>query len=239
MGGTYLLHLPRTWRLNYFNESLRMKLTEERFTQSLEKLEKWLAEDFQVLFSLIKKIPVETKKESPAECNQLVELLQYHDLLRQKIQHVQEINFLLHEEEEKAVKEPDYEKVFLAFFRLMSGLLRFSSQEYAKMVGQLRDCLDKLQLTGEWQEDKFNCFCKESLILIEQTENFCVKAGALQQAPPLKLAAAQEKMQKILKSFSMESERRIYRNVMKDYLQFTETQYLEKDEDSSGEVDLF
>lgn len=221
-----------------------MELVEDLFTQSLKDLEKWLMKDFQMLSSFIKNYPADKKKENPAVHHQLIELLQYHDLIRQKIQHVQKLNELFEEELKAAGREAGYKKITPELFMLMIELLRFSGKEYAKVANQLSRSFKELKLSREWEDKYFRFFYSQAMELILKMEDVYMEIGQHQQRFHFELMAAQEKMQKIYQSFSMETERQIYKNIMKDHPHFREFRQpdvgpAEKEEDITGEIDLF
>lgn len=216
-----------------------MELSENLFIHSLEKLEKLLAEDFLLLSSEIKKISDDARKENKSNYSNLIQVLQYHDLIRQKIQHVQQLNLLLNEEMKEAGVEMNCRSITPELFVLMIELLRFSQQEYTKVVARVEFHLSKLTPPNSWNEHNIKMFYEEILALIYKMEMLYIKIGEKEKRNHLELINAQEKMRKVYQSFSMESERQIYKSIMGDNPHFKDFQKMQEGEDSIGHIDLF
>jgi hypothetical protein len=216
-----------------------MKLAENLFTYALEELEMLLAEDFHLLSSEIKNIPESKRQDYASDYSNLIQLLQYHDLIRQKVQHVQQLNLLFDEEVKDTLGMLDYASVAPDLFVLMIELLRFSKQEYAKVITKVKSHLSKLEQGIYWDEKNFNLFYENILALIYKMEKLYIKIGQQQQRNHLQLINAQEKMQKVYQTFSMESERDIFWSVMKSGPHEEYMQKLDSDEGTAGHIDLF
>lgn len=234
-----------------------MGTTENLYLNSLKTLEKYLQDDFRVLASDIQILSATKATNNTSHAvRQLIGLLQYQDVIGQKIQHIQKINELLEEEIlqlnargsiGKSIsdllvligKVNCFGSIIPDLLLLMMKLSRLALDEYTQVVKEIRAVLQQLNFHNCWNEENYLLFYEENLFL-QYKLNFLYKK--LKNPPARHTEDAviiREKFQKVYQSFSMESERRIYRAVIRYRPSLPPGPRQEEDSIEPGHIDLF
>lgn len=217
-----------------------MEIAENLFVKSLDKLEEHLRDNFKLLSADIKMLSSSgLQQDTSAERSDLVQLLQYHDVIGQKIQHVKKINGIFDEEISNMHLEKGLNNVIPDLLLLMIKLTRFAKDEYTKVVARIRLNLSKLELNGGWNEVSFKLFYEEILFLHYKMEFFYEQVKEQFKSTGTDEAIIQQKLKMVYQSFSMDSEREIYRTVMGNHSDFPKEEAREEGHQESGHVDLF
>ncbi len=200
----------------------------EDFVKQLSNLEGLLAEDFRGLSEELHRM--ENGPEGKNIQFRLVEQLQYHDIIRQKIEHVRELM------EELAAESEDDKSAEACFtsdpqlIELSVGLLRYTQMEYQRVTALTQQLIFS---SGEASPGiiRRSLFDGEIQRIIKSLENLYLEAGENNESGG---EGNSERLQKLLKSFSMKSEREVF-SVL-----FEEENAEENDDDAyEGQVELF
>lgn len=210
-----------------------MEFAKEEFVEKTSRLEGLLERDFGTLSAALRKSAA--FKPISRGSQRLVEQLQYHDIIRQKIQHVGQFGELLEEEFARhRAGLPDAEiGVLPGLLELSMALLQFARLEYDEIREEIQMQLLALasgnQLAGEAIYQQFQQEIQELIKCLGRLY-LLIEANGSEASGELPA----EKLKKICQSFSMQSEREIFRSlfdedVLKEYQP-------ENDEDSSIEL---
>lgn len=192
-----------------------MEFSKSEFTEKVGRLEGLLERDFSALSGALRK---SRETEPVCRSNQrLVEQLQYHDIIRQKIQHVGQFGTLLEEEFACCNSgRPQAEGMVLpGLLELSMALLQFARLEYDEIREEIQ-----LQLMGlsvglqPANEAIYLQFQQEIQELIKALGRMYLLVEPNTTEKEAELSA--EKLKKICQSFSMQSEREIFRSLFDD-----------------------
>lgn len=212
-----------------------MEFSKSEFTEKVGRLEGLLERDFSALSGALRK---SRGTEPVSRSNQrLIEQLQYHDIIRQKIQHVGQFGTLLEEEFSCCNSgRPQAEGMVLpGLLELSMALLQFARLEYDEIREEIQ-----LQLLGlsvglqPANEAIYLQFQQEIQELIKGLGRMYLLVEPNATEKEAELSA--EKLKKICQSFSMQSEREIFRSLFDD--DFMKDFQAESGEDSSS-IELF
>lgn len=198
------------------------------FITQMRHLEKLLATDFQALSVILQRKAV-LQAEKTAQFK-VVEQLQYHDIMRQKMEHIRELM-----EEITGMRSPQEMKTLSSdLFKLTIALLRYIQIEYRETIG-----------IGPQQ----NLSLAESGTTIAEGSPFDQQLqGLVKSLEQVYLNAAEEnkhtvgkeqsdRIRQMLNSFSMKSERDIFYTLFKKSKTGTSAE-AERD-NPEGEIELF
>lgn len=217
-----------------------MKITENLFFNSFEKQEKYLQEDFKVLTSDIQILSARsTANNGMPSVRELIGLLQYQDVIGQKIQHIQKINGIFEEETRQLNAGECADSIVPDLLLLMMKLNRLAMDEYNQVVRQIRAVFQQLNVQNLWNEENYLLFYEENLFLRHKLKFFYKQmkkqlAGSAENPETIR-----QKFQKVYQSFSMESERRIYRSVIRNRSSLSSETSREGASIEPGHIDLF
>ena len=218
-----------------------MEIAENLFLGSLDKLEKYLKDDFKLLSTNIKKATAPGLMQSTSpERSDLIQLLQYQDVIGQKIQHLKKINTVFDEEIKNLHLEKVQNDIIPDLLLLMVKLTRLVKDEYTKVVIRIRCNFNKLEIKNSWMEENFRPFYEEILVLLHMMEFFNkqVKEQYI-DSTEAEIESFHQKLQAVHQSFSMNSERKIFKSVMHNRISTMEHQAEEENSVEPGDVDLF
>ncbi|EMR03977.1 hypothetical protein [Cesiribacter andamanensis] len=212
-----------------------MEFTKEEFMGKVGRLEALLERDFSTLSGSLRKThasaPISHSKQ------RLIEQLQYHDIIRQKIQHVGQFGPLLEEEFAgfTAGRPTTTAAVLPGLLELSMALLQFARLEYDEIREEIQ--LQLLALPSSPNpagEAVYRQFQQEVQELIKSLGRLYLLTDP--SGPEADGELSSEKLRKICQSFSMQSEREIFRSLFEEDL--TPELPAEKGEDSTN-IELF
>ena len=187
-----------------------MEFAKKEFIQKIEKLDHLLKEDFGVFASSVRK---EGKGNDRARHKQkLVEQLQYHDIIRQKMQHVGGFADVLELEFLQYKREKTGAETLSGLLELSMALLQFAGLEYKEVRQEIIVQFEELHLSEAWLDGQYALFQQEMKELVDYLECMyleLVSADKLGGGKP-----NLEKLRKICQSFSMQSEREVLRSLL-------------------------
>ena len=191
-----------------------MKFAKQDFTQRVSRLEKLLEDDFGSLAVAVRRSG--SAYPDGRHMQKLLEHLQYHDIIRQKIQHVGQFADVL--ELEFAQYGGNEEEVFIlpGLLELSMALLQFARLEYDEVREEIKKQLTALSLIDCHIEEKYDHFQQEMQDMIK-----CLGKMYLMIESPDDLQDAEissEKLRAICQSFSMQTEREIFRSLFNEEL---------------------
>lgn len=193
----------------------------------IKQLEKILAEDFQELSSELRKKPEDLSDKQVKL--QLVKELQYHDILRQKLEHIRQFQEGIIAEQGDCKKEEKNEEMNSGLIELSLALLRFSEQEYLEVNSRVHHLLrfPNQQAFGRVKDHPS----------FEQTiRNLILDLQELGKVSKVQKEQDLEKYRQILSSFTMQSERDVFSVLFDQELPEDEE---ETHDDPEGQVELF
>ncbi len=186
-----------------------MKFAKQEFTERVNRLEKLLEEDFGALAVAFRRegnyLPNMHNRQK------LVEQLQYHDIIRQKIQHVGQFAEVLEVEFSQYSAAVEDACVLPGLLELSMALLQFARLEYDEVRDEIKIQLLALHLSNCHLEEKYEQFQEEMQDMIKSLGRMYLLIDAPDDAPDAELSA--EKLRKICNSFSMQTEREIFRSL--------------------------
>ena len=218
-----------------------MEIAENLFLGSLDKLEKYLKDDFKLLSTNIKKAAATgLMQNTSAERSDLIQLLQYQDVIGQKIQHLKKINTVFDEEIRNLHLEKVQNDIIPDLLLLMVKLTHLIKDEYTKVVVRIRCNYNKLEVKSLLIEEDFKPFYEEILVLLHMMEFFYkqVKEQYI-DSTDAEIECIHQKLQAVHQSFSMVSERKIFKSVMHNRISTMEDKAEEENSIEPGHVDLF
>lgn len=211
-----------------------MQFAKEEFIGKVSRLENLLERDFSTLSATLRKSS--TSLSGGRGSQRLVEQLQYHDIIRQKIQHVGQFGDLL--EEEFASHPPKSEgetSVLPGLLELSMALLQFARLEYDEIREEIHMQLMALTHTAHaGSEPVYTQFQLEIQELIKSLGRLYLLIEAKETEAGTELSSA--KLRKICQSFSMQSEREIFRSLFNDDPM---KEYLTEPEADNNTIELF
>lgn len=218
-----------------------MEIAENLFLESLDKLEKYLKDDFKLLSTDIKKLTAAGLLQSTSvERSDLIQLLQYQDVIGQKIQHLKKINTVFDEEIRNLHLEKVTNDIIPDLLLLMVKLIQLVKGEYTKVVVRIRYNFNKLDVKSLWIEENFKPFYEEILVLLHMMKFFNTLIKELYiNSTDAEIENIHQKLQAVHQSFSMDSEREIFKTVMHNRISTMEDQAEEENSVEPGHVDLF
>lgn len=208
-----------------------IKFAKKEFTERVGRLEKLLEEDFGVLATAVRSGAA--SQANVRNSQKLVEQLQYHDIIRQKIQHVGQFADILELEYAQLGEDGDV-CVLPGLLELSMALLQFARLEYDEVRQEIKVQLIALSLKNHHQEEKYDSFQQEIQEMIK-----CIGRMYLQIESPdqQETELSAEKLRKICQSFSMQTEREIFRSLFDDELLPEDLKASEGE--SSDNIELF
>lgn len=210
-----------------------IKFAKKEFTDRVSRLEKLLEEDFGVMATAVRagaKVQVDVRHSQ-----KLVEQLQYHDIIRQKIQHVGQFADVLEAEFSQHGLEGGV-CVLPGLLELSMALLQFARLEYDEVRQEIQVQLIALSLKSLQEEEKYNCFQREMQEMIKSIGRMYLQIETSnQQEGEQELSS--EKLRKICQSFSMQTEREIFRSLFDDHLLPDDLKATENE--STDSIELF
>lgn len=206
-----------------------MEEPKNSYSARLRQLEELLAEEFGLYASLLRQGGTDLQ-DMQQHRNRLVEQLQYHDIIRQKIEHVREFQEIW-EQGESCGAEME-ESNLPSLFELSLALLRYTWLEYTEVREQTRRLLENSSTFPEilQQESSFELAIQE---LISKLEQDYLELENRDENVPVSLSP--ERIRQLRNTFSMKSERDVFA------LFFEEEVMPGDDEDAEpeGQVELF
>lgn len=189
-----------------------------------QELEAILADDFQIWFRELRTIEKATRAKE-ADTFKLVELLQFHDILRQKIEHIR------HFWETRQAAPGKGEDVLPEMVELSIALLRFTSLEYEEVTTKVMQLLPDGSRQGGNNEELL--FATRTRDLIKELEEIYVELDLPEGEVDV---SSGSRLKKMWNSFSMQSERDVFSML------FPDESLPEQDgegDDPQGQVELF
>lgn len=187
-----------------------MKFKKQEFIQKIARLEKLMENDFGVLIKCIRN--GESQTTSMEQRQKLIEQLQYHDIIRQKIQHVGEFAEVMETEASRLADENGQEPSLLpGLLELSMAMLQFAGLEYEEIRDEIMLELQLLELVHNCQNESYEQFRLEIGELIKCLGRIYLLVDGTEDLQNFKLSA--EKLKAVCKSFSMETEREIFRSL--------------------------
>lgn len=212
-----------------------MKFAKQEFTQRVGRLEKLLEEDFGALAVAVRKGGM-NRNTDVFHRQKLIEQLQYHDIIRQKIQHVGEFADVLESEFSQYGEQTTSEVCVLpGLLELSMALLQFARLEYDEVREEIQVQLMALSLASLHIQENYEQFQREIQDMIK-----CLGRMYLQIESPDELQDADisaEKLRKICQSFSMQTEREIFRSLFNQQV-LPEDLHRQEDE-ANDTIELF
>lgn len=200
------------------------------FVQQIRKLENLLSDDFQKLSAELR-----NKRAGSAGDKlklRLVEQLQYHDILRQKLEHVRHFGEGLAEGSKQSGIKNQKNEFDALQVELSLALLRFTNMEYQEVSRNTHQLL--------FSFDKNTCLVSENPVfeteignLIRNLENLYLEMDTPENQEEDKDKPA--RYRKILDSFSMKTERDVFAILFND----ESTESTEEESDPEGQIELF
>lgn len=195
----------------------------------IKQLEEILAGDFRQISAELRKETVTSS--GPQTKLRLVEELQYHDILRQKLEHVRHFQEELLAEQQKLKEEGT--GFTSALIELSLALLRFTQLEYQEVNRRASQLLFSSGQNGLSDAQNPLSFDQAIGKLIQRLQDLYLKTDVSLDEENGEEA---KRFRKILDSFSMKSERDVYSML------FDDKQLIDKEEgtnDQEGQVELF
>lgn len=189
-----------------------MKFVKEEFTQRVSRLEKLLEDDFGAL-------AVAVRKSSNADSlaghkRKLVEQLQYHDIIRQKIQHVGQFADVLELEFSEYGGQAGETFILPSLLELSMALLQFARLEYDEVREEIKVQLLALSLLSCHVENKYDLFQQEMQEMIKVLGKLYLLIESPDDLQDAEISS--EKLRNICQSFSMQTEREIFRSLFNE-----------------------
>ncbi|WP_224995845.1 hypothetical protein [Cesiribacter sp. SM1] len=210
-----------------------IKFAKKEFTERVVRLEKLLEEDFSALATAVRNKPA--VQLDGRHSQKIVEQLQYHDIIRQKIQHVGEFAEVLETEFALYGEEGDV-CVLPGLLELSMALLQFARLEYDEVRQEIQVQLIALSLKNIQHEENYNSFQSEIQEMIKSIGRMYLQIESPNQ-PCDEQELSAEKLRKICQSFSMQTEREIFRSLFDDLVLPEDLQATENE--SSDDIELF
>ncbi|AHM60153.1 hypothetical protein D770_09480 [Flammeovirgaceae bacterium 311] len=211
-----------------------IKFAKKEFTERVGRLEKLLEEDFGVMATAVR--AGANGQRDVRHSQKLVEQLQYHDIIRQKIQHVGQFADVLEVEFSQHGLEEGGVCVLPGLLELSMALLQFARLEYDEVRQEIQVQLIALSLKSLQQEEKYNCFQKEMQEMIKSIGRMYLQIETTNQQDA-EQELSSEKLRKICQSFSMQTEREIFRSLFDEHLLPEDLKATEND--STDSIELF
>lgn len=187
-----------------------MKFKKQDYTQKVAKLEKLLEHDFGILTQCIR--GGGNQITNLAQRQKLIEQLQYHDIIRQKIQHVGEFAEVMEVEASKITASAQEVSLLPGMLELAMAMLQFAGLEYEEIREEI--ILQLQELGNSDQREIYEQFRLEMGELIKSLSTIYLLVDGTEDLQNLKISA--EKLKEVCKSFSMETEREIFRTLFND-----------------------
>lgn len=201
-----------------------MRFSLHTLVLKFRELEAVLADDFQFWFRELRKIEKATKGKD-ADTFKLVELLQFHDILRQKIEHIR------HFWETRQAAAEKEEVVVPEMIELSIALLRFTSLEYEEVTTKVRQLLPEGNPQGGKKEGL--SFADQVREMVKVLEEVYVELDLPEEEVD---APSGSRLKKVWDSFSMQSERDIFSMLFPDD---SLPEQARENDDPQGQVELF
>lgn len=199
--------------------------------EHLKLLEQLLKKDFSLLAEALRKKPAAAAGEKQFR---LAEQLQYHDIIRQKIEHVrhfmEEQNSELLQEKREADTQLSIELIELSL-----AILRYTQAEYQEVQQKTQHLISPSE---EDQQPALNgLFEPELLGLIKKLETLYLQMDD-EEDQAAEGGKRSERFRRIWESFSMESEREVFAMLFEEQ-ESEKTDSEEENESPEGQVELF
>ena len=210
-----------------------MEFAKQEFTQRVGRLERLLENDFGSLATAVRKggsRPADAQRKQ-----KLVEQLQYHDIIRQKIQHVGQFADVLELEFAQYGEGVEEASILPGLLELSMALLQFARLEYDEVREEIKMQLVALSSEEEQQEEIHNQFHQEIQEMIKNLGKLYLLIESPDDLQETELSS--EKLRKICQSFSMQTEREIFRSLFND-LQLPDDLQAQEGE-ASDTIELF
>ncbi len=195
-----------------------------------QQLEEVLAADFQAWFREFRTRPVGTPVNEALNFK-LVEQLQFHDILRQKIEHIRHFweVWLAEQEEEEVLEEAG--DILPEMIELVIALLRFTALEYEEVAGKIKNLMIR---TGRQAEKLYpGLFAEQAQLLLKELEQMYLQLEVPEEEEG---SSPESRLKKVWDSFSMQSERDVFSML------FTPEPGIDQDKEPDnpqGQVELF
>lgn len=207
-----------------------MAFSLQDFTEQVKKLEDLLTVDFQ-------KLSEELRKETSGQANgkikfRLVEQLQYHDILRQKLEHVRQFGEILIEDRRNSPGKGRVNDFDTLQVELSLALLRYTNMEYQEVSRKTHQLLFTADKNTELIAEN-PLFGKEIGDLIRNLEKLYLEMESPEGEDDEKEKPA--RYRKILESFSMKTERDVFSMLFDEEVSDSS----EDENDPEGQIELF
>jgi hypothetical protein len=189
-----------------------MKFARQEFTQRVDRLEKLLEQDFGTLAGAVRKGG--NHYPDAHHRQKLVEQLQYHDIIRQKIQHVGQFAEVLELEFSQYGLQQGEVCVLPGLLELSMALLQFARLEYDEVRQEIKIQLLALSLGCYQHEEQYEQFQQEMQDMVRSLGRMYLLIESPEESSDAELGA--EKLRKICQSFSMQTEREIFRSLFNE-----------------------
>lgn len=189
-----------------------MNFARQEFTQRVDRLEKLLEQDFGALAVAVRKGG--NHYPDAHHRQKLVEQLQYHDIIRQKIQHVGQFADVLELEFSLYGEQEGEACVLPGLLELSMALLQFARLEYDEVREEIKIQLLALSQGCCQSEENYVQFQQEMQDMIKSLGRMYLLIESPEDTPDAELSA--EKLRKICQSFSMQTEREIFRSLFNE-----------------------
>lgn len=190
-----------------------MNFARQEFTQRVDRLERLLKEDFGALAVAVRKGGSKPYPDIHHR-QKLVEQLQYHDIIRQKIQHVGQFADVLELEFLHYGVVEGEGCVLPGLLELSMALLQFARLEYDEVREEIKLQLLALSLDNCQLEEAYLHFQQEMQEMMKYLGRMYLLIESPNDETDTELSA--EKLRKICQSFSMQTEREIFRSLFNE-----------------------